>query len=217
MALLEKRLCPLLDVRRVGRARRDHVHHAEDLLGHGVVVVVCMGVGVRVGMHMAVAMVVVMVVRRRRRVRVRVRVRVVGAVGDVRVAMSVVAVSVAIMRAMAMVMSMRMAFIFMVMIAMSPFVGRPDVLKPEPRRRVRHHAIDGIDVSERVLELILHLLRVAEQQSHARVVGERQRAEEDEERNDARGQRVPAIPAVPLGQQRADDDGNRAQRVGENV
>ena len=76
---------------------------------------------------------------------------------------------------------------------------------------------DGCQSISAGRELILHLLRVAEQQSHARVVGERQRAEEDEERNDARGQRVPAIPAVPLGQQRADDDGNRAQRVGENV
>ena len=184
------------DVFEVGGAGGDDVDDAEDALfgwGVGVVVVVVIVV---------VVVVVVVIVR-----------------GGVRVGMLMVVVVV-----MGMVMVMTVALMLMRMCTSTAIFLRmclrmrsAFVFKPELGYRVSNDTSERAELSEGVPDAVLEVVGQAEHQSRATALDERDGGEEDEDGDDARSDGIPAGPAVVLGEEGGDDDGDGAEGIRENV
>lgn len=116
---------------------------------------------------------------------------------------------------MSVVMSMTM--LMLMLMRMRVRMCHPRILQPKPRDAIPHHAPQPADLLQRLLDAELHIRGQAEHQLRTRTLDQRPRGEEDKNRDDARRERVPAGPAVELREERADDYGDGAEGVGEDV
>ena len=140
-----------------------------------------MGVRVIMGMRMVAVVVVVMV-----------RMMCIREVTIMRMAMVVVVIVMVIM-VMLMVMTV-------VVVAMLMSLAR--IFKPEPRHRIPSHTPQPANLLQRAPQRILHVRWQRQQQPLAGAAHKRDRRQEDQHRDDAGRERIPARPAVHLRQNR---------------
>lgn len=91
------------------------------------------------------------------------------------------------------------------------------IFHPKPWYRIPNHAPETTKLLQRIPNAILDIRRQTEQQPHTRALDQRHRRREDEDCDDAGGQGVPACPAIVLGEQGGDDDGDGTEGVSENM
>lgn len=190
---LHRALTHVLQIRRGGG---NHVDNAQDALLAGGVAVGVVVIVVMVVMVMRVVVPVVVIMAR------------VFVLMLFRVAVVIMIVS----------MSMPTVAAFMlILLRMRLRVRRALVLKPELRYRVTHDPAQRTKLLQRIAHAVLRIGGEGKHQSHPRALDERDCGQEDEDGDDARGDGVPARPAVVLSEEGGDDDGYGAEGVGEDV
>lgn len=91
------------------------------------------------------------------------------------------------------------------------------VLNPEPDALVADHAPEPADAGQRVAERVLDVGGHGQEEGLGAADDERHGRGEDHDGDEEGCQRVEAGPAVEVHEQGADDDGDAAERVGEDV